>query len=59
MKPIDMRTGMIEDIKEEQVNFEETRTIMTGAKYNRPKIMSKRGYLVNLPIGLGTRPVPT
>jgi hypothetical protein len=28
MKPIDMRKGMIEDIKEDQVNFEEIRTTM-------------------------------
>ena len=59
MKPIDMVRGMIKEIKEDQVNFEEISTSMVGTIINRPKIMSKKGYLVNLLTGLGTRPVPT
>ena len=58
MKPMDMMRGMIEDIKEDQVNSEEVSTIMVGTIINRPKTMSKKGCLVNLLTGLGTRPVP-
>ncbi|ADL07938.1 hypothetical protein Toce_1180 [Thermosediminibacter oceani DSM 16646] len=50
---------MIKDIKEDQVISEKMKNIMTGTIFNTPKIMSKRGYLLNLLTGLGTRPVPT
>jgi len=49
-----MRKGVINDFKEDQVISEKTRTITTGTIFDTPKIMSKRGYLVNLPIGRGT-----
>jgi len=55
MRTIDIRTGIIEVVKEGQENLKEMRAITAGTNYIMPKMMSKKGYFVSLLTGLGMR----